>query len=219
MSAAVRVDLANIMVGHGDADKSEHLLEVHNIRDIEVVDLVAASYYEVGKLDDALTLNRRAIGMDATPLPPIHCRRLVRDIVLGGDRAARMFELDRYATTLDEPTCMAMLHAVRCWAAPGMACEDHFVDSGIDPSQAVLLEAYRAWPTKATNAETWLPVAMMALRAMPSPEAEALATVALDAALRSSPACAPLVRGTLEIAAKKNITRFVDELARCRRGR
>src|SRR5262249_50930548 len=50
MSAAVRSDLANILVAQGDADNAEHFINKHDLRDIAMLDQLAASFVEIGKL-------------------------------------------------------------------------------------------------------------------------------------------------------------------------
>ena len=82
---AVRRDLANILVESGDAEKAEHWLTKHHVRDIETLDLLAANYVEVGSPADAFAINRRVIDEDDYATPATKCRRLVRRIAIGFD--------------------------------------------------------------------------------------------------------------------------------------
>jgi len=61
LATAVRADFANIVISSGDANDATRLLAKHRIKDVAVLDTIAASYVELGRLDDAYEINELAI--------------------------------------------------------------------------------------------------------------------------------------------------------------
>lgn len=191
--AAIRTDLANILASSGDADKAEHWLTKHNIRDIELLDTLAATYVEIGNEQDARVINRRAMDSDVDGPVAATCRRLVREIVLSpeGERVLPVSQLEQIMTVprLANPTCVELHHAVQCWRDPGSGCWGYLGDQRLDKRYSYLLIAFHRWPRGAATEKTWLRIANDALIAADLPGAADIVETALDAAARSTAGC------------------------------
>lgn len=192
LTPAVRQDLANILAANGDADRAEHWLNKHDLRDTELLDLLAATYVEVGSHEDAVTINRRAIDSDDYATDATKCRRLTRQIVLSGsgDATFATEALRQLATQpkIPDPLCKRLIHKVGCWLAPGLQCTQYLADEHIDPRAVELLDAYYNWPRDATQAEWWS-AADRARRALPLPGAAELVVTAFEASLQADSMC------------------------------
>jgi hypothetical protein len=201
MSAAVRTDLANIIATAGDIDVADKLLNKHRIDDIEVLDLLAATYVELGRERDAHEMNRRALEFPEPTTNALHCRRLVKDIVLSKG-SARVSELEQLATKSKVPdeTCVSLYDELKCWQGPAWNCESYFKGASIDPKTIFLLSASRKWPSRPSNWRVWITVAHDAIAAMPLPDAQQMARLALDAARKSGPRCEPMIMQALRRA-------------------
>jgi hypothetical protein len=191
---AVRQDLANILVDQGDADRAEHWLSKHHIDDIEVLDLLAASFVEVGSADDAFAINRRVIDIDASPSASTRCYRLVRRIVL--DREAESvapLELEAVATKskVPDPTCRRMWSKVACWR-DSQQCDAYFGDEHISQQDRRLVDVYRRWPNEGLWSD-WFRYADDARYALPAPGAAELVITALETGLAARGDCPPYV--------------------------
>lgn len=184
--AAVRIDIANILVDNGHADKAEHWIKRHSIDDPELLDTLAASYAEVGNDRDAWTINRHVIDSDVKPTLETVCRRLAKHIVLSpeGERLAPAAELEKIATTANNPNpvCAELHHAIRCWSNPASDCSDYLRDMGIDQKYGVVLRAYYSWPSGRAPASSWLYVANNAQYAVDIPEGLELTLASLETA-------------------------------------
>ncbi len=193
LTQAIRQDLANILVSSGDADQAEHHLSKHHIRDIEVIDLLAANYVEVGSPHDAAAIIRRAIDSDDHPTDATRCQRLVKRIATRSeaDPTEALDALTTLATRrkIADPSCVRLNNKVACWQSPERGCEPYFRDENISLLVQSLLRAYYRWPGTA-RMETWWHVADVARNAMPMPEAAELALAAFDASLIADPSCA-----------------------------
>ncbi len=192
MREAVRHDLANILVAQGDADKAEHWLSKYDIRDLEVLDLLAASYVEVGTPADALAIDRRAIGADYNATDATTCRRQVKRIVLSGtgDATFAIEALKQRATVpkMPDPTCVRLHNKIACWLAPQSACKAYLADQQLDPHALRLLDVYYAWPREA-DLQVWWDLGDRALAALPVPGAAELAVTAYEGSLRANGDC------------------------------
>lgn len=192
ITPAVRQDLANILAAERDVDKAEHWLSKHDIRDIEVLDLLAADFVEVGSHADAATINRRAIDSDSYATDATKCRRLVRQIVLSGSGSATFsLEALRQLATLPkvpDPLCVHLRREVECWLGPATRCAPYLADEHVDSRAVHLIDAYRNWPHEATGADWWS-TAERARRALPLPGAVELVVTALEASLRADTFC------------------------------
>lgn len=191
--AAVRIDIANILVDSGHADKAEHWIKRHSIDDIELLDTLAASYAEVGNDRDAWTINRHVMDSDVRPTLETVCRRLTKHIVLSpeGERIAPAAELEKIVTSakIANPVCAELHHAVRCWMNPAENCSDYFRDIGAAHSYENLLRAYYAWPSGGAPVSTWLYIASTAQYAADTPEGLELTVAALEMAARTPGTC------------------------------
>jgi hypothetical protein len=193
MPEAVRQDLANILVGHGDADAAEGYITRNAIRDVHVIDLLAASYAEMGKDADAYAINRIAIDADNYATPATKCRRLVKHIVLTADASDRELPIQQLRTFVADykradPTCIELVEAVACWHKPGGACAAHFWRRNIDVRTASVVSIYFAWPARAHWYEWWNIGDHLRL-VLAVPGAIDLALSAYEASLKAHPSC------------------------------
>jgi hypothetical protein len=208
MSDAVRRDLANILVGHGDADAAEGYITRHFIRDTHVLDLVAASYAELGRLDDASAINRLAIDSDSVAAAATKCRRLAKQVVLTRDRAAHAIPLEELRSYVAypqgaDPTCLRVANAAACFDKPGSGCGMYFAQKGIDPGAAVVVQTYFAWPEEA-GYHAWWTLGDRLRLVLDVPGAVELALTAYEASLRASTHC--------EGARARTINRAIDAI-------
>jgi len=184
MPAAVRRDVTNILVDAGDADMAQRLLAKAKIGDLAVFDTLAASYVEIGKLDDATTLNEAAIGAYDFANPAHQCERITRRLLMTTPdvRAKGLTDFDPY---LGNRSCARLAHEVTCWTAS--RCKDYLVDQGFTPGEASSYAVYFEWPTVAADSETWWSLASRAFAQFQygTPGADALATSAVEATIRS----------------------------------
>ncbi len=199
LAPAVRQDLANILADHGDADKAEHWLSKHDIRDVEVLDRLAASFVEVGTAADAFTINRRAIDSAYLATAATKCRRLVKRIVLGADArldlsaAFAIEELHDLARpsrhTLGDPVCVRLEHKVQCWRSPATECSPYLKDENLPSGTFWLLNVYYSWPAQEAGSATWSSLGDNALRALPLDGAVELFISAYEASVRAYKNC------------------------------
>jgi len=184
---AVRIDIANIVVDFGDADAAEKLLTKHHLPDTDLLDMVAATYVEIGKLDDAAQINARAIESNAFASAAIQCRRLHRSIVLGNTRGIRQLELMAAGTpkTPADETCAKLSHEISCWKRPETDCGPYMTDEGLDSRLAILVSVYHQWPKGNAFSSDWLSIVDLALLALPMEHADEFAVVALESAVRT----------------------------------
>lgn len=193
MALAVREDLANILVQNGDADAAEKLLMKAKVEDIEIFDLLAASYFEIGKNADAHEINERAIDRQLKSSDAAKCHRYARRIILlhPSSRALYMTELDdlgneakRSANKIGtDPECKHLDVELACWTLPAMHCRDYLIAQNLDADRyQALIETYYEWPTVAATYGVWAGLADKADRAQPLPGAARLELAALVAA-------------------------------------
>lgn len=192
LTAAVRQDLANILVATGDADKAEHYLSKHHIRDIDTLDLLAASYVEVGSPGDAFEINQRAIDSDDHATDATKCRRLVRRIVLGPrDAPLLAFETMQALVMnakLPDPACERLHAKVKCHV-DHRQCRRFYLDEHIGFSGELLVDVYYEWPATGARHARWLEYIKRARQAIPEPGATELVVSALEAAVRTVTGC------------------------------
>jgi len=226
LAPAVRADFANILVSSGDAHDASRLLSKHRIHDVGVLDTLAASYAELGKLDDAYAINEHAIANDDLRNLANRCRRLTRRIVLRPPpKQLKAVDLPN-AGLFDVPTgadatCTRLEHELECWLDPVSACGHYHVDQQLDVAKSgSLVAAYFGWP-RGVAGDWWLTV-NNALFARPHPGADRLAVAAMTNALRATP-CASRNVTKIRILAKDlrtephdpaidaDLTRLIDE--------
>jgi hypothetical protein len=207
MSAAVRTDLANIIATAGDIDMADKLLMKYRLDDIELLDMLAATYVELGRERDAYEMNRRALDSVGHTTNATHCRRLVKDIMLGGqsDATKTAQQLEHLATDLKTPdaTCVSLHQRMQCRLGPPTNCTTYFLVEGIDTRNVSMLEVSRGWPQRAVPASRWTQLARRALGAVPLTGAEAYTIAAIEAAYAARGTCDPEIRTLMIDAAKQ----------------
>ena len=173
---AARRDIANIVVDAGAADISGDLLARARIDDVEIYDLVSATYAEVGRTDDARWFNGRAMASSSTGG---RCERRAKEIVLS-DPYQREELIKRLQL---EGTCRLVAADLACW---------HDVDNclGGRSAEQRLHEIYNRWPSLPTTSGTWWTIAYRTSLLLSVPGADELATAALAAMLTAS-RCSP----------------------------
>lgn len=187
LAPAVRLDLANILAEAGPAAEAEQILARAGIDDLEVDDLLAATYAEIGSPADAYELNERALAGDFGAQPAVRCARLARRIALVGlgRSTADVAEIEAYAKS-GERGCARIDRELACLARPGNACTAYFSEVGIDVHNTHLIKAFLQWPADRAPTTVWTAIARDALLALPVTGADLLATIALDRAVRTS---------------------------------
>ncbi|HEY5924553.1 MAG TPA: hypothetical protein VIV11_22900 [Kofleriaceae bacterium] len=197
---AVRHDLANILADHGGAEKAEHWLSKHNIRDVETLDILAATYVEVGMAADAFAINARAIDSDNYATPATKCRRLAKRIVIGHEANPQpaINELNDLALKpkLPDPVCKRVWTKIACWRYPETGCHQYIVDEKIDYRASNLLAAYYSWPFSA-DAWTWWTTVERARTALGMHGAAELLVTAAELAVRAFGYCPAYARAPL----------------------
>ena len=199
LANALDPDLVNMLVQYGDAMRSEHLLAQARLDRVELFDLLAASYYDLGKVGDAAEINDRALERDRATSDAARCHRLTRRVVLDvGKGSSRLSELEalgneplRSAKQLPtDATCRRLYATVICSTRGFDGCRPYFEDVGIDRARAELGHVIARWPRHAEDSAGWLHVAADAARARQDPGAYLLEEAALAAALAVAPCSA-----------------------------
>ena len=205
IARAIRIDLANILVSESDADRAELVLARHKIDQPELLDILAATFAELGKLDDALVLNARALESHAGTMT--RCHRLARHVALG--KLDALEKLDK----IWDPDCRALTAELRCANNPARDCGLYFVSVNVDRRMANMLAAYYAWPIEPAGPEVWLRVAHHAHDAIPMPNADTIAAVALENAMRASACDSEWVKAALDVASQIRQTLHANQIA------
>lgn len=194
IAQAIPADASRIVVGRVSADDAEGALMRAQLLDSDIVDLVAASYYEIGKIDEALAMDKLATDTERQRRDSSACHRLVRAIsgTSGDVQAAFVARLHVLATPLPapvgskpaprDPTCIALDGAVAC----SRGADSCTALAKGDTKLKALIAAYSRWPTGEAGFDAWYDVFGFACDAMPSNDAFALLVPALDLALATS---------------------------------
>jgi hypothetical protein len=186
IALAVAIDTARIVADRVDGGSVEGVLRHANLLEVPIVDLIAASYFELGKLDEAVETNRLAAMLDNHASDATVCHRLVRAIASTPDGDARersIADLEHLATPVPpkpnaphprppDATCVELGKAVG-------------VDVG-DPIAVALRRARSAWPSGAGSFEDWQNVFTLGIRALPDPRAVELAVRAIELEIEAS---------------------------------
>lgn len=188
---ALPIDLADILADAGDADDAEHLIAKYDLRDVAMLDDLAAIYVELGHLDGARAINQDALDVGTRSPEADQCHRAARAIVLGPSlaRALKLQDLERVHVAghkVPDPTCVALDAALACWVHPATSCRPYVQAQGLDPREAALIAAYYEWPDRPAPYDTWRGIARDATSAVGLPGAEELADAALAAAVETS---------------------------------
>jgi hypothetical protein len=198
---ALKLDVASIAAAHGSAHDLESFLRSGGFLDVDQVDLVAAAYYEVGALDDALEANQLAASMDYNAHEALRCKRMLRAIAdtSGSARDDAVAELKDIAIPRRGPDQQAIPHCadayaeVQCWRDDD--CASYWGTKWRGPSGAArdesadlkrLLVSYRAWPATPQTGTTWLSIAQQLEETWPPRDKFELLIPALDLAVRAS---------------------------------
>ena len=198
LGPAVRMDIASILAA-GTADDAENLIAKHQLGGLDRLDLLAGTFVELGKRDDAYAINQRALQADRAAVHASSCRRLARAIVLAPAdvREGPLADLRQLAEQ-DKPDrlCVALHHELACWVfmtreamtsltGSMVHCGPYWQDHGVPAEQRAVIEAYVAWPRRPAFADQWRLVADHAARGLAIEGADELAIRALEAAVRS----------------------------------
>src|SRR5262249_17428727 len=143
LSAAVRSDLANILVDHGDASDAQHWLTEYTIRDSGLLDLLAATYVDLDRDADGYQMNRVALDFDYHASAATLCHRQARRYLLGDreDQEAARTALTHLGTgKVPDPTCVALRNAIFCGEEHD--CVGYLKAQGVDIRAQKLLIAY-----------------------------------------------------------------------------
>jgi hypothetical protein len=185
LATAVRNDIANILA-QGNADDAAHFIRVHSMRDVGMLDFLAANYAEVGTSGDALAINWAAIDSDDFAPAATTCIRLTKHIVLSDDRKSpHMQRMQALAGgKFPDPTCERKFHKLMCWADG--KCELFYRDEGVAPTGGSLLYAYSHWTLAegSNSSSTWWLVADGAMSASMEAGFADLAIAAMENAVR-----------------------------------
>lgn len=181
LGPAVRADIANIIVGYGDARDAATLLAAHRLTDPDQLDLIAAAYLDLGKRDDGRELNALALGHDSRRNPTAHCRRLAKKIVLDPEpyRRHRIDNETLFGIETKDAECRRLEAELDCWLAPMQRCKEHFAHVGIHVGTASLILAADSWRW-ARSVDDWRVVVVHAIDGAPVPLAIEAAVAALE---------------------------------------
>lgn len=193
MPAAVRTDIANIVVDAGDADHAQALLSRAQVDDLAVYDLAAAGYVEVGKVQDAIALTDRSIAAHDARRPLDHCMRIARKVVLvdPGSRTPLLLALGRLNR------CEAPYRELLCWHKGH--CDPYLVAHGVKPDELRLGELYKNWPSSGAPVDEWLRAARIAEAVYRTGREEA-ALRAIENGLRTVHCTGPKVPELVDVA-------------------
>src|SRR5205085_9271798 len=128
MPAAVRQDIANIVVDAGDADDGLKILAAAQIDDLDIFDRVAASYAEIGKSAESIVFTDRALAAHDPRHPADHCMRMTRRAVLADpiSRTPLIQDLAAYGAVA---VCGRLYNELKCWHAK--RCEPYLLSRGV----------------------------------------------------------------------------------------
>jgi hypothetical protein len=199
IARAIDIDLANILVSEGDADQAERVLAHHKIDRPELFDILAATFAELGKLDDALVLNARAMESNGYADTRTKCHRLARHVALG--ETEMLDTLDQ----ISHPDCKALSAGLHCAIYPDTDCGPYFLLSGIDHRMTYVLAAFHVWPATPAAPLAWLRVVDRVKSGIGMPPADDIAVSALETALRASACDSAWVAAVGKIASSLDV--------------
>jgi len=185
---AVGFDIANILVDSQDAEHADQILVATQLRSVELYDLLAAAYFEIGRNDDALQATAAALQLDSRHAAAATCHRLARAALLGPE-ASRGFEVDELTSAshsrAPDPVCVELAAEVACVADPDVGCRDYNATHHIDLSIEHLAALVEHWREPRDGGE-WMDVALRIHELGPHIQTLAMESVALDAAVVGS---------------------------------
>jgi hypothetical protein len=200
LASSVPFDIAFIVAANEDADHADKILRGSNVKQPEVWDLIAASYYEVSKDSDALYATSTARQLDPKATDAVSCHRLARQLLLGSS-AYREGWLDQLkglaAHKMPAQSCVELSVSVPCVVA--RECHEYLVAQNVPELQIELFDALQHWPNVGDQ-DMWMAEAWRARRAWPAEGSVRLVEAAVDAAVASVP-CASVLLEDLAISA------------------
>jgi len=213
---ALKLDVASIAAEHGSAHDLESFLRAGGFLTTDQVDLVAAAYNEVGRLDDAAEANQLAATMDRSANEAVTCKRMLRSIAdtTGAAREDAVAELRSLAKPRKEldrqqrPRCVDAYAEVQCWQLEDCisfwAVRQWTSELGIllpqDEGLHGLLEGYRGWPETPQTGSSWLAFAQRLELVWPPRDKFELILPALELSVRASE-CDTRLLAALEVYA------------------
>lgn len=182
MPAAIRSDIADLLVQHGDADHASHVLNTNKLDQLEELDLLAASYFETSHYEDAFAINQRALDSSQKTTGIDRCHRLARKIVLSHKSAQAMWllDLDKLALQHGADDCTRLDDELKC--AVRMECAFYLYTDPERDQKLALLEAYTTWPRYPATLFEWNKLGELARKAKPLEGWDVLANAADSAA-------------------------------------
>jgi len=182
MPAAIRSDIADLLVENGDADHAAHVLDANQLDRLEELDLLAASYFDTSHDADAFAINERALGASQQTTPGDRCHRLARKIVLAHESTRPMWllDLDQAAAGQGDTECARLDAELRC--AIRLECGRFLIGDPDIARKLALIRAYRTWPALPATQIEWQELAGLARRAEPLEGSDVLASAAAHAA-------------------------------------
>jgi hypothetical protein len=197
MPAAVRTDIANIVVDTGDADQAQQLLAAARIDELDELDLIAASYAEIGKSEDAIVFADLAIDAHDPRRPADHCMRLARKIVLvrGASRSHVISQLGRFSRVA---SCVALYNELACWHQG--FCDPYLLSHGVSDKKLALGHIFKDWPAPTAKADDWLKFARRAWLYSAERESYEATTRAIEAGIRSTNCTGAVLAPLMDVA-------------------
>lgn len=200
LAAAIRADLSNVLVSF-EPDGARGMVAMNNLLgDTEVLDRLAATYVEIGKLPAAKEINELALANDPGVSPSKTCQRLTRRVLLDPDafrNAKNVFATGPVRGLKDDPSnllfgaqlnadpqCKELDAQLSCWLAKSK-CGAWYKLRGLTEADAYLLAAKNVWPTDEHRREpdAWMRVVTPAMNARPDPRGYQMAITALESSL------------------------------------
>jgi hypothetical protein len=186
---ALWIDVANILADNGDASDAMRVIDRNHLEhEFELLDILAATYVEVGKRGDAIELDRLAGEADHSSTPDRSCGRFARLIVIADTdlQQKTLAELHKRVASHAMTTCAPVEHELQCWLYPER-CDDYFIDHGLDNHYSDVFWSYEHWPFNNTASSfVWWRLGVSASHAIGIHGADELAVTALDASFRSA---------------------------------
>jgi len=163
------------------ADVAERLLDKHTWNDVALLDVLAATYVEIGRDDDARVINQRAIAFArGRTSDAAFCHRGARAVLLGG----RLDVLEAEKAKSKDGTCVELIDALACLVKRD--CLAYWNEQGHDTREIALWQLYVDWPTTTVSSRRWMDFVELAEDARPLADAETWGHAALIEAIKAS---------------------------------
>lgn len=204
LAPAVRLDIVSVLAA-GDAGDAERMLAGHKLSSLERLDLLAATFVELGKRDDAYAINTLALEGDRHANHADSCRRLARELALG-PRDERDVPLEQLRVLAEadkpDPLCVQLYAEIACWAfltrdpsrgfsTVAARCSPYLNSAPMTPGEQKAMRVYVTWPHGPVDDETWVQLAVAAADGVSIEGVDQLVTTALEAAVRAGRCAGP----------------------------